>query len=174
MVQRGSFKERWIQPVVFLANNRISLIGIGLTAASALILIGFWVIDVFGRGGSANPYIGIILNLCLPALFVLGLILIPIGILLHRRKLRAAGQLPAEYPKVDLSNPVFRNGLNFLILASFINFGIVGTASYRGVAYMDQPSFCGQSCHVMAPEWSGYHVASHRNVACTDCHIAAG
>ena len=174
MVQPGRFKERWIQPVVFLANNPISLIGIGLTTASALILIGFWVIDVFGHGGSANPYVGIILNLCLPALFILGLILIPIGILLHRRKLRAAGQLPAEYPRVDLSNPVFRNGLNFVIVATFINFVIVGTASYRGVAYMDQPSFCGQGCHVMAPEWSGYHVFPHSQVACTECHIASG
>src|SRR5216684_3212054 len=174
MVQPGRFKERWIQPVVFLANNPVSLIGIGLTTASALILIGFWVIDVFGHGGSANPYVGIILNLCLPALFVTGLMLIPIGILLHRRKLRAAGQLPAEYPRVDLSNPVFRNGLNFLIVATFINFVIVGTTSYRGVAYMDQPSFCGQGCHVMAPEWSGYHAFPHSQVACTECHIASG
>src|ERR1700758_630982 len=174
MAQPAGFKERWIQPAVFLANNPISLIGVGLTTASALILIGFWVIDVFGRGGSANPYVGIIIDLCLPALFVLGLILIPIGILLRRRKLRAAGQLPAEYPKVDLRNPVFREALIFVVVATFLNFVIVGTATYRGVAYMDKPSFCGQSCHVMAPEWTAYHVSSHTNVACTDCHIASG
>ena len=41
---------------------------------------------------------------------------------------------------------LFRNGLNFLIVATFINFVIVGTASYRGVAYVDQPSFC-TACH---------------------------
>jgi len=39
---------------------------------------------------------------------------------------------------------------------------------------MDKPSFCGQSCHVMAPEWNAYHVSSHANVACTECHIASG
>jgi len=60
------------------------------------------------------------------------------------------------------------------LIATFINFVIVGTASYRGVAYMDKPSFCGQSCHVMAPEWTAYHVSPHSGVACTDCHIAAG
>jgi nitrate/TMAO reductase-like tetraheme cytochrome c subunit len=174
MAQTGGVKERWIQPGVFLANNAISLIGVGLTTASALILIGFWVIDVFGRGGSANPYVGIILDLCLPALFVLGLILIPIGILLRRRSLRAAGQLPSEYPKVELGNPVFRNALRFVLVATLLNFVIVGTASYRGVAYMDKPSFCGQSCHVMAPEWAAYQVYPHSHVTCTECHIASG
>src|SRR5215469_12742294 len=168
------FKENWIQPLFFLGNNPISLIGVGLTTASALTLIGFWVVSVFGHGGSPNPYVGIILELCLPALFVLGLILIPIGIWWRRRRLRAAGQLPTVYPKVDFQSPAFRHTLDFILLATFINFVILGTASYRGVAYMDTPSFCGQSCHVMTPEWTGYHVASHRNVACTDCHIAAG
>src|SRR5246127_5521099 len=174
MAHTGGFKERWVQPGVFLANNAISLIGVGLTTASALILIGFWVIDVFGRGGSANPYVGINIDLCLPALFILGLILIPVGILLRRRKLRAAGQLPTEYPKVDLANPVFREALIFVVVAPLLNFVIVGTASYRGVAYMDKPSFCGQTCHVMAPEWASYQVHSHVHVACTECHIAAG
>jgi len=162
------------RPLVFLSNNPISLIGVGLTTASALILIGFWVIDVVGHGGSANPYVGIIVDLCLPALFILGLILIPIGMLLRRRSLRAAGQLPTEYPKVDLANPVFRNALRFGLIATFLNFVIVGTASYRGVAYMDKPSFCGQSCHVMSPEFASYQVYPHSHVACTECHIASG
>ena len=174
MAQRRSFKERWIQPVIFLANNPISMIGVGLTTASAMILVGFWVIAVFGRGGSSNPYVGIIIDLCLPALFVLGLILIPIGILLRRRSLKAAGQLPSVYPDINLANPVFRNALSFVLIATFLNFVIVGTASYRGVAYMDKPSFCGQTCHVMAPEWTAYHVFPHANVACTECHIASG
>jgi hypothetical protein len=169
----GPQKSR-LRPLVFLAHNPISLIGIGLTTASALTLMGFWVIDVVGHGGPANPYVGIIFDLCLPGLFLLGLILIPIGMWWRRRKLKAAGQLPTEYPKVDLANPVFRRSLGFVALATFINFVIVGTASYRGVAQMDKPSFCGQACHVMAPEWNAYHVAPHASVACTECHIASG
>src|SRR5215469_309687 len=174
MAPSGGFKERWVQPGVFLANNAISLIGVGLTTASALILIGFWVIDVFGRGGSSNPYVGIIIDLCLPALFILGLVLIPLGIVLRRRKLKAAGQLPTEYPKVDLKNPVFREAVIFVVVATFLNFVIVGTASYRSVAYMDTPNFCGKSCHVMAPEFAAYQVYPHSHVACTECHIANG
>ncbi len=174
MTGSGNLRENWLRPLVFLGNNPISLIGAGITTASAMILIGFWVVAVVGRSGPTSPYVGIVVDLCLPALFVFGLILIPIGVQLRRRRLRAAGELPTAYPKVDLNDPMFRHGLDFVVVATFINFVIVGTASYRGVAYMDTPNFCGQSCHVMAPQWSAYHLSPHAHVACTECHIASG
>jgi hypothetical protein len=61
-----------------------------------------------------------------------------------------------------------------VVITTLINFVIVGTASYRGVAYMDTPNFCGQACHVMAPEWAAYHVSPHAGIACTECHIGSG
>jgi nitrate/TMAO reductase-like tetraheme cytochrome c subunit len=168
------FEQNWLRPFLFFGNNPISLIGGAITSASALTLIGFWIVDIFGHGGSTNPYLGIIFDLCLPALFVLGLLLIPLGMWLRHRELLALDRLPEVYPKIDLADPFFRHGIDFVIVATFINFVIVGTASYRGVAYMDTVSFCGQACHVMAPEWNAYHVASHYGVACTECHIARG
>ena len=174
MSQSGQSGASRIRPLLFLGNNPVSLIGVGLTTASAMTLIGFWVIDAFGHGGSSNPYVGIIFDVCLPILFVLGLILIPIGISWRRRQLKASGQLPTEYPKIEWGSEIFRRALIFVLGATFLNFVIVGTASYRGVAYMDKPSFCGQSCHVMTPEWNAYHVSPHSKVACTDCHIAEG
>ena len=166
--------KNWLRPILFFGNNPLSLIGGAITSASALTLIGFWVVAVFGHGGSNNPYLGIIFDLCLPAVFILGLVLIPVGIWLRHRHLKTVDQLPAAYPKIDLADPVFRRGIDFVMVATFINFIIVGTASYRGVAYMDTPNFCGQSCHVMAPEWSAYHVSTHAGVACTECHVAPG
>jgi len=174
MSQSGQSGASRVRPLLFLGNNPISLIGVGFTTASALTLIGFWVVDAFGHGGSSNPYVGIIFDVCLPILFVLGLILIPIGISWRRRQLKASGQLPTEYPKIEWGSEIFRRALIFGLGATFLNFVIVGTASYRGVAYMDKPSFCGQSCHVMTPEWNAYHVSPHSKVACTDCHIAEG
>jgi len=174
MADSKGLKQSWIRPFFFYGNNPASLIGGALTSAAAFTLIGYWVVSLLGHGGSSNPYVGIIFYLILPALFVLGLLLIAAGILLRRRHLKAAGQIPAIFPDVDLRDPGFRHGIDFVVIATFINFVIVGTASYRGVAYMDQPSFCGQSCHVMAPQWTAYHVSSHSGVACTDCHIAAG
>jgi nitrate/TMAO reductase-like tetraheme cytochrome c subunit len=174
MSQFENLKESWLRPFLFYGNNALSLIGGALTTASAMVLIGFWVIDILGHGGSSNPYVGIIVDLCLPGLFILGLILIFIGIGLRRRRLKAVGEIPSIFPHVDFKDPIFRHGIEIVVIATFINFVIVGTASYRGVAYMDTPNFCGQSCHVMAPEWTAYHVSSHQGVACTACHIATG
>ena len=39
---------------------------------------------------------------------------------------------------------------------------------------MDSPNFCGQSCHVMAPQWAAYQVSPHSHVACVECHIGSG
>jgi len=80
--------------------------------------------------------------------------------------------VPSFFPEVSLKDPMFRHALDIAVVATFINFIIVGTAAYRGIAYMDTVSFCGASCHVMAPEHVAYRVSSHSNVACTDCHVA--
>jgi nitrate/TMAO reductase-like tetraheme cytochrome c subunit len=90
------------------------------------------------------------------------------------RQLKASGALPTTYPKIEWGSDVFRRALIFVIGATFLNFVIVGTANYRGVAYMDKPLFCGQSCHVMTPEWNAYHASPNAKVACTECHIAEG
>ncbi len=166
--------EKNLRPILFYGNNPLSLLGGALTTASALVLIGFWVVTIFGHGGPANPYIGLIFDLCLPGLFVVGLILIPIGIVLRRRRLIAIGQVPATYPQIDLQNAVFRRGIEIVLLATFVNFVIVGTASYRGVAYMDSSRFCGTSCHVMAPQWAAYQASPHSHVECVECHVGSG
>jgi nitrate/TMAO reductase-like tetraheme cytochrome c subunit len=166
--------EKILRTVLFYGNNWISLIGGALTSASAFVLIGFWVVNIFGHGGSSNPYLGIIFDLFLPGLFVLGLVLIPIGIWQRYNHLKAIGQVPTVYPQIGLKDPFFRRGIEIVIAATFVNFVIVGTASYRGVSYMDSPNFCGQSCHVMAPQWDAYQVSPHSHVACVECHIGSG
>jgi len=171
----NNFKEQWLQPFFYLGKNPLSLIGGAITTASAFVLVGFWMVDVLGHGGSSNPYIGLILFLFLPAFFLIGLILIPIGIFFQRRKLLSQGALPSIYPEINLNEPVFRHALNFVIIATFVNFVIVGVASYRGVAYMDTPGFCGTACHVpMQPQWAAYSHSPHSNVECTECHIGSG
>ncbi len=72
MADFDSFKKNWLRPFLFYGNNPLSLIGGALTSASALVLIGFWVVDIFGHGGSDNPYLGIIFDLVLPGVFIFG------------------------------------------------------------------------------------------------------
>ena len=167
------FRESWVRPALFFGNNPVSLAGGAITTASGVTMIGYWLIEVFGRVHE-NPYLGIIFFLILPFLFILGLALIPIGISLRRRKLARAGELPAEYPRVDLNDPIFRHGLDIVMVATVVNLLVVAAASYQSASYMDSPQFCGQSCHVMKPEYVAYQVSAHSHVGCVDCHIGSG
>jgi hypothetical protein len=174
MPNPGSFRENSLRPFFFYGNNWISLLGGAVTTASAMVLVGFWVISFFGHGGSSNPYLGILLDLILPGIFVMGLVLILVGIVVRRTYLVSTDQVPSFFPEISLHDPLFRHGLDIVLVATAINFVIVGIGCYRGVAYMDTVSFCGTSCHVMAPENAAYHVSSHSGVACTECHVAPG
>ena len=169
---RDRFRN-WSQPIYFLGQNPVSLTGAVITTSTALTTIAFWFYEIF-LPGPPHPYIGILVFLTLPAIFVLGLLLIPVGIWLRRRSLRGSGDLPGVFPAVDLHLPVVRRTLEWVALATGINLLIIGTASYRGVEYLDSTNFCGTTCHVMLPENAAYHVSPHAHVACVDCHIGPG
>jgi hypothetical protein len=172
-----SLRERigeWTQPVYFLGQNPTTLTGAVLTTSTALTIIAFWFYDIF-LPGPPHPYIGLLVFLILPGIFVLGLLLIPLGIWLRRRSLRESGDLPQIYPAIDLHLPVVRRTFEWVALATVLNLLIIGTASYRGVAYMDSTSFCGTTCHtVMQPEYTAYQNSPHSHVACIECHIGPG
>jgi len=167
------FREGWVRPALFFGNNPISLAGGAMTSASGVTMIGYWFVEIFGRLND-NPYLGIIFFLILPGLFIAGLILIPIGVFLRRAQLRKAGQIPAVFPKIDLNDRMFRHGLDIVLVATIVNLLVVSIASYRGAAYMDSPQFCGQSCHVMHPEYTAYKISAHSHVECVACHIGSG
>jgi nitrate/TMAO reductase-like tetraheme cytochrome c subunit len=167
------FREGWVRPALFFGNNPISLAGGAITSASGVTMIGYWLVELFGRFND-NPYLGIIFFLLLPAVFIAGLVLIPVGLFLRRRKLQKAGQIPAEFPKIDLNDRIFRHGLDIVLVTTIINLLVVAMASYRGSAYMESPQFCGQSCHVMHPEYTAYKISAHSHVACVECHIGSG
>ena len=171
MFQR--FRENWVRPALFFGNNPISLAGGAITSAAGVTMIGYWLVELFGRFND-NPYLGIIFFLILPAVFVFGLLLIPVGVVIRRKKLQLAGAIPAQFPKIDLNDRMFRHGLDIVLVATIVNLLVVSMASYRGAAYMDSPQFCGSSCHVMHPEYTAYKVSAHSHVACVECHIGAG
>src|SRR5664279_5670676 len=112
MLQR--FRENWVRPALFFGNNPISLAGGAITSASGLTIIGYWLVELFGRPND-NPYLGIIFFLLLPALFILGLLLIPVGVFWRRRKLLKAGQIPAAFPKIDFNDRIFRHGIDIVV-----------------------------------------------------------
>jgi nitrate/TMAO reductase-like tetraheme cytochrome c subunit len=164
----------WFRPAVYLGENKTTLAGAVLTTAAAVTMVAFWVIEVL-FGLSIHPYVGIIIFLILPGIFVFGLILMPVGALLRRRVLRKQGLLPEVYPQIDFRKRSLRRAFSWVVLLTFFNVAILGTASYRGVEYMDSVQFCGQTCHtVMTPEFTAYQNSPHQRVACVQCHIGPG
>lgn len=164
----------WTRFLYFLGQNPLTLTGAVLAGSGGITLILFWVYDVL-LPGPPHPYIGILIFLILPAVFLVGLVLIPIGIVLRRRALIKSGELLDIYPEVDLRQPGLRRALLAVGIATVVNLGIFGTASYRGVAYMDTTGFCGQTCHtVMDPEFTAYQGSPHAHVNCVECHIGPG
>ena len=145
-----------------------------LTTISAVLFLVVFLADVFGW--HSNPYVGIIFFLILPAVFLFGLALIPLGAWIERRR-RARGRAPSEvhWPRLDLNDPVQRRAAVIIFMATVANIVIVSLAAYRGVEYMDSPQFCGQVCHtVMKPEFTAYQEGPHSRVACVECHVGAG
>jgi hypothetical protein len=159
---------------VFLGQNPISLTGAILTTSAAITLLVFWIYLIV-QARPIHPYASIVFFLILPGIFALGLVLMPLGAYLRRRKLRAKGELPSEYPKVDLHSPFLRRALLLVGGLTLANFAIMGAASYKGVEYMDSAQFCGQTCHtVMTPEYTAYLNSPHSRIACVECHIGPG
>jgi hypothetical protein len=166
--------QAFIRPAFHLGHNAVTMIGAVLTTSAAITLIGFWLREST-RDTPVSPYAGILFFVALPAFFVVGLVLMPIGVLWKRRQLRKRNELPAEWPTVDLGNRFVRNAIGLVAIATVLNVAILGTASYRGVEYMDSTEFCGQACHtVMAPEYAAYLGSPHSRVHCVECHIGPG
>ena len=160
--------------VIRFARNTISLFGVALATVSATLFLAVFFADLFGF--HTNPYIGIVCFLILPAAFIAGLILIPVGTWVERRR-RRHGHVPsiAHWPRLDLNDPVQRRAAAIVLALTLANVVIVSLAAYRGVEYMDSVQFCGQLCHgVMKPEFAAYQDGPHSRVGCVQCHIGPG
>ena len=161
---------------IALTRNPISLVGAAVVTATGILIVTLFTLESFGL--REGPYAGIIAYLILPVLFILGLLLIPIGIVRQRRRDRAAaarGEVPAAFPVIDFNKPRVRTrALTFTVLTA-LNVVILATATYKGVETMESTQFCGQACHsVMAPEYTAFKRSPHANSQCVNCHIGPG
>ncbi len=157
-----------------LVRNAVTIFGAAVTTSSALLFIAFFSLELFGM--HSNPYLGMLFFVVLPGLFVLGLIIMPVGVWLERRR-RAAGTSGwwPHWPRIDLNEGWQRRTAATFIIATVTNLLIITVAAYKGVEYMDSVAFCGQLCHrVMEPEWAGYQEGPHSRVLCIQCHIGPG
>ena len=158
-----------------LLRHPVSFAGAALATMSGLLVAALFVANLLGFGG--GPYVGIFAYVLMPTVLVLGLLLIPLGLALARRRrvrLAATGQVEPPLPILDFNRPKTRMlGLGFVALTT-INVLLIGAASYKGLEVMDSIAFCG-SCHsVMDPEVTAHSRSPHARVRCVECHIGSG
>jgi hypothetical protein len=153
--------------------NGISLTGIGVVTLTAFLFLTVFLADLFGL--HTNPYIGIFFFVIVPGLFILGLIMVPLGMWRERRRLRRGQPAHVGWPRLDLNDPVQRRAVMIFAVLTFVNVVIVSLAAYRGIEFMDSTQFCGQVCHeVMEPEYVAFQEGPHSRVLCVSCHIGPG
>ena len=155
-----------------LVRNVVSLGGIALALICAVNILFLVILDYF----SPSPYIGIFAFMIIPAILVFGLTLIPIGMLIERRRRRklAPGEIP-RMPVLDLNSKHQRRVFAFVLAFTTVFVGISAAGSYRAYEFTDSVQFCGQVCHtVMKPEYTTYLESPHARVACVECHVGSG
>jgi len=156
-----------------LTANWITLLGSVIAATSGFAILVLLIIEIFTS--RANPYLSVFVVVLLPAMFALGLLLIPIGLYVDRRRGRGPGDALQLAFETVLKDRTARRRLLFFALATIINVALISIAGQKTISYIDSAKFCGTTCHpALQPEWDAWNRSPHSNVACVECHIGPG
>jgi hypothetical protein len=154
--------------------NPVTYFGIGLALFMTVVEIFLFGIEFLTEG--RNVYLGLLTYAVLPVFLIIGLLLIPAGVMWKHR--RVAKGLVAARPKsfvVDLSIPQHRNALVVFIVGSSLLAVMTAIGSYKAFHYTESVQFCGVVCHdVMEPQYTAHSQSPHARVKCVECHIGGG
>lgn len=155
--------------------NTISFIGTAIAGVSLFMILFLAIIGYFFE--DSNTYLGLFTYIILPAFLVLGLIIIPAGMLieLRGRNKKEKEYLKKEWPVIDLNLSRYRNALLIFGIGTLFLLFLTGVGSYEAFHYTESVEFCGKVCHrVMKPEYTAYQESPHARVACVECHVGSG
>ncbi len=163
-------------PTGSLWENRITVAGVALAVLAFLFFIIAQVVEALSP--ASNPYRGIWSFMILPVFLIIGLVLIPCGWALERRRRQKLFPEIHEwqrFPRLDFNNPFHRKVLRIFATGTLVVVPFIGITTYEGYHYTDSNQFCGQVCHeVMDPEYTAYSNSPHARVSCAACHIGPG
>lgn len=155
-----------------LASHPVAIAGVWLTTLAAFAFLTYVALDWSGL--VASPYAGIFGFVLLPLVFVCGLLLIPLGVWIERRR-RGRGQPASQWPAIDLSKPRTRHIVLAVFGLTVVNLAIVTVASVSAAHYMETNRFCGLVCHTpMEPQFTAHMRSPHAQVDCVQCHVGPG
>ena len=153
-----------------LVRHPLAIAGVLIATAAGVAFIVLVIALVAGLFD--NPYAGLVIGIVIPAVLVLGLLLIPAGMWLESRK---RGSDSTDWPVFDFRLPRVRRTALAIVALTTVNVVILLLAGYGSLHWMESPSFCGQVCHTpMQPQFVAWSVGPHARTACARCHIGQG
>lgn len=153
--------------------NWMSLAGTAIAGNSLLVILILFLFSVFSEHN--NSYLGLFTYIIVPMFLVIGLLMIPLGIVLHIRKKDMPSQDVGNWPVFNLNDPKFRSGFFAISAITMVLLLISAMGSYEAFKYTESVEFCGKLCHqVMEPEYVSYQHSPHARVACVECHVGEG
>jgi hypothetical protein len=156
-----------------IAGHPLAIAGALIATAAGVLFLALLIASLAGL--FENPYAGLVLFVAIPAVFIAGLLLIPLGLSLLRRKQRRDPNVVVEWPVVDLRKPTVRRMAFLIVVLTAVNVVIVLLAGYGSLHWMESPSFCGQVCHTpMQPQFTAWQAGPHGRIACVACHVGEG
>ncbi len=155
-------------------NNRITFIG-GIVAIISVLMIFFLFVLSLLYEQSSN-YIGLFTYIIIPVFLVIGLVLIPIGMVIKKKQLKDPDAIRFKNSWViDFTNKRHRNAAIIFTSGTIVFLLLSGIGSYEAFHYTESVEFCGTMCHkVMEPEYVAHQNSSHANVSCAECHVGPG
>jgi nitrate/TMAO reductase-like tetraheme cytochrome c subunit len=155
-----------------LVRNPVSLTGAWITTLSVFAFLTYLMLEQLGL--LASPYSGLFGFVLVPLVFVLGLLLIPIGIWREGRR-RRRGEAAWRWPSIDLGSARTRTVLITVAALTLVNLSILAIAAVGAAEYSESNEFCGQTCHVpMEPEYVSHRLSPHSRTDCVSCHVGPG
>ncbi len=153
--------------------NWTSLSGAIIALITMFMIVFLIVISSYGEGSS---YLGLVIYLVLPLIMIIGLIMIPIGVMFYMRRLKRTGKVSEKkWPYIDLNYYRHRNAFLIFTFGTVLFLLLSSVGSYEAFHYTESVEFCGTLCHdVMEPEYVAYQNSPHARVACVECHVGSG
>lgn len=154
--------------------NMLSIAGATIALISLFMIVFLFAVSTFlDKGGS---YLGLLIYIFLPAFMIVGLILIPIGMLIKKKRMgKDEKEVEFRYPKIDFNDTRERNAFKIFAVGTTLLLFFSAIGSYEAYHYTESVEFCGTICHsVMHPEYTAYQDSPHSRVKCVSCHVGGG
>jgi nitrate/TMAO reductase-like tetraheme cytochrome c subunit len=159
-----------------IKQSKVATAGAVITVVLFPLLVIYAVLE--GLGVVENPQIGFIVYGGLTWLFILGHVMVFVGLFIMRGKdvppLFSFSDFKEHFAGATRFNSI-RKLILFVAFITFFNFLVIGVTAYNGFHYSESVDFCAKLCHtVMMPEYTAYQNSPHSRVACVECHIGTG